>query len=180
MPLFEALGQLSCGADGAAVTAVLRHYAPMWLAQLPGLVSEMELERLQRQVQGVTQARMLRELAQALEVLTTDRPLVLVLEDLHWSDLPTVEFLTYLAQRREPARLLVLGTYRPVEAVVRSHPLRRAVQELCGRGQAVDLRLELLSAEAVAAYVAGRLGGPVQPHSPRSSTRARTAMRCSW
>src|SRR5206468_9686388 len=118
LPLFEALGQLSCGTEGAAVTAVLRRCAPMWLAQLPGLVSEMELERLQRQVQGVTQARMLRELAQALEVLTTDRPLVLVLEDLQWSDLSTVEFLTYMAQRREPARLLVLGTYRPAEAVI--------------------------------------------------------------
>jgi len=35
------------------------------------------------------------------------------------------------------------------------------VQELCGRGQGVDLRLEFLLAEDVAAYVAGRLGGPV-------------------
>ena len=36
--------------------------------------------------------------------------LVLVLEDLQWSDLSTVEALTYLAQRSPPARLLVLGT----------------------------------------------------------------------
>jgi predicted ATPase len=35
------------------------------------------------------------------------------------------------------------------------------VQELCGRGQGVDLRLEFLAAADVAAYVAGRLGGPV-------------------
>ena len=48
----------------------------------PGLVSEPELERLQRQVAGATPARMLRELAQALEMLTADAPLVLVLEDL--------------------------------------------------------------------------------------------------
>src|SRR5262245_10623053 len=46
-------------------------------------------------------------------------------------------------------------------AVLPAHPLRGMVQELCGRGQAVDLRLEFLSAEEVAAYVAGRLGGPV-------------------
>jgi predicted ATPase len=133
----------------------------MWLVQLPGLVSNAELERVQRQVQGATQARMIRELAEALDVLTADTPLVLVLEDLHWSDNATVEFLVYLAQRREPARLLVLGTYRLVETVLRAHPLRGIVQELCGRGQAVDLRLEFLPAEDVAAYVAGRLGGPV-------------------
>jgi predicted ATPase len=55
----------------------------------------------------------------------------------------------------------VLGTYRPVDTVLRAHPLRGIVQELCGRGQGVELRLELLPAEDGAAYVAGRLGGPV-------------------
>jgi tetratricopeptide (TPR) repeat protein len=163
LPLLDALGQLSRGPAGPALLAVLRRYAPMWLVQLPGLVSEAELERVQRQVQGATQARMIRELAEALAVLTADTPLVLVLEDLHWSDNATVECLAYLAQRREPARLLVLGTYRPVETVLRAHPLRGLVQELCGRGQAVDLRLEFLPAADVMAYVAGRLGGPVAP-----------------
>jgi predicted ATPase len=161
LPVLEALGQLGRGPAGPALLTVLRRYAPMWLVQLPGLVSDAELERVQRQVQGATQARMIRELAEALDVLTADTPLVLVLEDLHWSDSATVECLAALAQRREPARLLVVGTYRPTETVLRAHPLRGSVQELCGRGQAVDLRLECLPAEGVAAYVAGRLRGPV-------------------
>ena len=161
LPLLDALGRLSHAPQGQDLLTVLRRYAPMWLTQLPGLASDAELERVQRQVQGATQARMIRELAEALDVLTADTPLVLVLEDLHWSDSATVEFLTSLAQRREPARLLVLGTYRPVETVLRRHPLRGMVQELVGRGQCVELCLELLPAEDVAAYVAGRLGGPV-------------------
>ena len=143
----------------------------MWLAHLPGLVSEPELERLQGRLHG-RRRRMLRELAEALEVLTADRALVLVLEDLQWSDHATVEALAYLAQRPEPARLLVLGTYRPVEVLLQGHPLRGMVQELCGRGQGVDLRLEFLSAADVAAYVAGRLGGPVAP--PRGVRLSRT------
>jgi predicted ATPase len=161
LPLLEALGELCRGSDGMKVLAVLRRYAPLWLVQLPGLMPETELERLQRQVQGATPARMRRELAEALDVLSAEEPLVLVLEDLHWGDHSTVEFLTGLAQRRQPARLLVLGTYRPAEAVIRAHPLRGIVQELCGRGQSVELRLECLPAEEVAAYIAGRLGGPV-------------------
>src|SRR5262245_12257559 len=52
LPVLEALGQLSRGPAGPALLAVLRRYAPMWLGQLPGLVSEAELERVQRQVQG--------------------------------------------------------------------------------------------------------------------------------
>jgi hypothetical protein len=56
----------------------------MWLAQLPGMVSDTELERLQRQVRGATPARMLRELGHALMMLAADTPLVLVLEDLRY------------------------------------------------------------------------------------------------
>src|SRR5499426_3957007 len=161
LPLFEALGQLCRGPQQAAVVAVLRRYAPLWLGQLLGVLSEAELERLQRQVQGASATRMLRELAEALDVLAADVPLVVVLVDLHWSDQSTVEALAYVAQRRGPARLLVLGTYRPVEMALRMQPVRGILQELCGRGQAVDLRLELLPVEAVTAYVTAWLGGPV-------------------
>jgi DNA-binding winged helix-turn-helix (wHTH) protein len=161
LPLLEALGQFSRQSGGSEVFAVLRRYAPMWLAQLPGSVSETELERLRHQVQGATSARMLRALAEALDVLAAETPLVLVLEDLHWSDSSTVECLGYMAQRRAPVRLLLLGTYRPVETGLLGHPLRSLVQELCGRGQGIELRLEVLPAESAAVYLAGRLGGPV-------------------
>jgi hypothetical protein len=161
LPILEALGQLSRGSGAPDVVAALRRHAPLWLVQLPGLLAEAELERLQRQVQGATPARMLRELADVLDVLAAETPRVLVLEDLHWGDHATVEALAYVAQRRAPARLLMVGTYRPVEAMLRGHPLRGTVQELCGRGQAVDLPLEFLPAEEVAAYMAERLGGPV-------------------
>jgi hypothetical protein len=97
--LLEAVGQLCHGPEGHEILAVLRRYAPMWLVQFPELVSELELERLQCQVHGAAPARMLRELGQALEALTTDTPLVLVLEDLHWSDSATVECLALLAPR---------------------------------------------------------------------------------
>ena len=76
-------------------------------------------------MQGATPERMLREFAEAVEALTAERPLVLVLEDLHWSDQATLALVAYLAQRRAPARLLLLGTYRPVDVIVHGHPLRR-------------------------------------------------------
>jgi DNA-binding winged helix-turn-helix (wHTH) protein len=167
----EALWQLAHGPAQDTLLAVLRRYAPLWLVQLPGLVSEPELERLQRQVAGATPARMQRELAQALDVLATDAPLVLVLEDLQWSDRSTVDLLASLAQRREPAPLLVLGTYRPVDVVLQAHPLHTMVQELGGRGQVRELPLELLTAEDVAAYLTERLRGPIA--SPLAAVCAR-------
>jgi predicted ATPase len=161
LPMLEALGQLGRSPHREALLAVLQRYAPTWLVHLPGLLGDSERERLQGQLQGVTPARMLRELAEALEAFTTTTPLVLVLENLHWSDVSTVNLLTYLAQRREAARFLLLGTYRPVDVVVQGHPLRGVLQELRGRGLCDELSLELLLPEEAGAYATARLGGEV-------------------
>ena len=94
-------------------------------SSFPALLSETSVEAVQRRAQGASAERMLRELVEALEALTRDAPLVLLLEDLHWSDSATIDLLGMLARRREPARLLVLGTYRPADVAGAAHPLRR-------------------------------------------------------
>jgi predicted ATPase len=104
---------------------------------------------------------MLRELAEALEALTQAQLGVLVLEDLHWGDPLTVEVLTMLARRWEAAQLVMLGTYRPVELILRAHPLRPAVAELQLHGHCTELILSLLPEAAVAAYVAHCFPVPV-------------------
>ena len=159
LPVLEALGRLCRAPEGAALLPVLERQAPTWLAQMPALLSTAALEALQRRVLGATQERMLREFAEAVEVLTVTRPLLLVLEDLHWSDYATMDLLTYLARRPGPSRLLILGTYRPVEVLLRGHPLKTVKQELVLHGQGVELPLELLTATEVAQYLALRGAG---------------------
>ena len=161
LPVLEALGRLGRQTESARVTAILEQYAPTWLVQLSTLLSAAELEAVQRRVQGATRERMLREIAEALEVLSTERPLVLVLEDLHWSDPSTVELLAMLARRREAARLLVLGTYRPVELVVTNHPLKAVKQELVARRQGNEILLGGLSRDAVQSYITQHVGEDV-------------------
>ena len=102
---------------------------------------------------------MLREMARALEVLSAERPLVLVLEDLHWSDYATLDLLSVLARRQESARLLVLGTYRPEEVLGKEHPLATLMQELQIHGHSQELPLTLLTKAAVGAYLTARLPG---------------------
>ena len=128
---------------------------------MPALLSAAELETLQRKVAGATRERMLREMAEAMEVLTVERPLVLWLEDLHWSDYSTLDWLAFVARRREPARLLVIGTYRPVEVIAREHPLKGVKQELQLHGHCEELPLTPLSEAAVAKYLAVRFAGGV-------------------
>ena len=136
LPVLEALGRLCRGAEGAPCLAVLRQYAPSWLVQMPALLPPADRAALQQTTAGVTQPRMLRELTEALDRLTAERPLLLILEDLQWSDVSTLEWLTAVARRRDPARLLILGTYRPVDAIVRAHPIRTVMMDLKQHQQA--------------------------------------------
>src|SRR5690606_42125044 len=117
LPLLEALARLAREPGARAILPLLRRYAPTWLAQLPGLLAPAEHEALLRSATGSTRDRMLRELAELFEAATAERPVVLILEDLHWSDTSTLESIAYPAQRREPARLLVVGTCRPARGV---------------------------------------------------------------
>jgi predicted ATPase len=128
----------------------------MWMLQLPSLVNASDRELLSRQVVGATRERMLREMGDALEVLSEDLPLVIILEDLHWSDYSTLDLISYLARRRHPAKLMLIGTYRPVEVIVRGHPLKAVKRELLARQQCEELPLEYLNAEAVGQFLSVR------------------------
>ena len=134
LPVLEALEQLCRGVGGERLVAMLRQHAPTWLVQMPWLLTPAHREQLRDELQGTTRERMLRECAEVVDTLTAETPLVLLFEDLHWSDYATLDLLALLARRRTPAHLLIIGTYRPVETIVHRHPLRTVVQDLQRHG----------------------------------------------
>jgi DNA-binding winged helix-turn-helix (wHTH) protein/predicted ATPase len=152
LPILEAIGRLGRGPHAGRLKQVLAGHAPTWLAQLPAL----------RTGDGAGTAtaappeRMLREMAEALERLAADTPLVLILEDLHWADYSTLDLLSALARRREPAGLMVIATYRPAEAALSGHPLRSVKQDLQTHDLCRELALGLLSDGAIRDYLAAR------------------------
>jgi DNA-binding winged helix-turn-helix (wHTH) protein/predicted ATPase len=157
MPVLEAVGRLV--REDGAIRPLLRRYAPTWFAQLPWLIEEEDRDRLGRELLGAARERMLREMAEFLEALGAEIPLVLVLDDLHWSDPSTVDLLSLIAVRREPARLLVLGTYRPAELILMRHPLRAVAQRLAANRHCADVALDYLGVDAVAQYLERRFAG---------------------
>jgi predicted ATPase/DNA-binding winged helix-turn-helix (wHTH) protein len=154
LPVLEAIGRLC--REQAQVVDVLRAHAPMWLLQMPSLLSASDRELLSREVIGATRERMLREMREALEALTADLPLVVILEDLHWSDYSTLDLISYLARQRHAAQLMLIGTYRGAELIVSGHPLKAVKQELLAKRQCEELPLEYLSENAVAKYLSVR------------------------
>lgn len=155
-PVLDAFERLSRDEAGAGVQSVLRRCAPSWLLQLPSLLGPGEADSLRGRLGPVKRARMLREMCVAIDSFTRHRPLLLVLEDLHWSDTATVELIGALSERIEPARFMLLASYRPVDAAVHEHPIARLHRELRQRGASRDLPLGPLSEDAAGRYLCER------------------------
>ena len=157
LPVLEAIGRLC--RNEKQVVDIMRRHAPMWLLQMPSLLSPTERELLSKEVSGATRERMLREMGEALDALTAEVPLVLVLEDLHWSDYSTLDLISYLANQRERAHLLLIGTFRDAELTASGHPLRAVKQELMAKHLCRVIPLEYLTETAVSDYLAATFPG---------------------
>ena len=154
LPVLEALGEL-CRRDGTAAP-LLRAVAPTWLLQLPWLSSTEERDVLRRELAGVGADRALREMGEFLDRYTEQQPLLLVTEDLHWSDRATIQLIDYVARRRGRARLMWLASFRLAEVVALDHPLNPLRRELRLHGLCDEIVLDPFSGAEVAEYLTQR------------------------
>jgi DNA-binding winged helix-turn-helix (wHTH) protein/tetratricopeptide (TPR) repeat protein len=173
MPILEAVTGLCSAPDRKFVISILRRYAPLWLSQMPSLISAAQMRDLQQAMMGATRDRMLREMAEALEALTAETSLILVLEDLQWSDYSTLDLISYWAQRRASARLLLIGTFRPL-GVADGHPLRTIKEELQARQLCQEISVPFLDKIAIQEYLAHRFPGHKFPDEAASWIQDRT------
>lgn len=155
LPMLDALAAM-CRADDT-LPALLRRFAPTWLLQLPWLLSPGEHAVLQQELSGAGQDRMLREMGELLDHYTATHPLLLVIEDLHWSDSATVRLIDHLARRRTPCRMLLVGTFRSTEVIAADHPLKPVRNELRAHRLCSEITLDPLSERDVGDYLALRL-----------------------
>jgi predicted ATPase len=137
-PVMEALGRLCASEDGAMACAVLERMAPAWLTALG---------RANVTVSVTNATRMPGDLCGALEKIAETRSLVLVFEDLHWADEPTLTLIAALARRRAPAKLMVVATCGRGDTA--EHPLRGVKQNLLMRQLCREVALGPLTKTAV-------------------------------
>ncbi len=155
-PVLEALSRLCQEKGRESVAELLRRRAPAWVQRMPWLACDTDHVAQLRDTIGATRERMLREMVETLDALTTTTTLVLAIEDLHWSDYSTLDLISHLARRREPARLMILGTYRPVELTLSDHPLKSVKQDLQVKRLCAEAPLEYLSERDVRKYLDAR------------------------
>ncbi|MFQ6028718.1 MAG: AAA family ATPase, partial [Dehalococcoidia bacterium] len=73
--------------------------------------------------------RLFDSLATFLKTASQSQPLVIILDNLHWADQPSLRLLEFLGQEMEESHLLIVGTYRDID-LSRHHPLSEALGEL--------------------------------------------------
>ncbi len=104
--------------------------------------------------------RLFEAVASLLRAASDRSPLLLVLDDLHWSDKPTLLLLRHLLRHQQLTNTLIVGTFRPVE-VGRDHPLLSLLGDLHRERRYDRLIVPGLDDAATRALVADRLGRPV-------------------
>jgi DNA-binding SARP family transcriptional activator len=108
-----------------------------------------ELADLARQDPAAARARLYDSVSRLLIELAAVQPIVIVLDDLQWADVPSLEVLQFLAPQMTGARILVIGIHRDVELTAGA-PLAQALGGLARELVVRRMNLSGLSKEEIA------------------------------
>jgi DNA-binding CsgD family transcriptional regulator/tetratricopeptide (TPR) repeat protein len=165
-PVSEALGhlvrvsdpeqlRLDLGAGGGELTRLIPDL-PSRVGPLPDpVVADQDTER----------HRLHHAVAELLVNTSRGRPMLLVLEDAHWSDTPTLLLLRHLSRAAADARMLLVATFRDLEADMPAE-LSSALVDLRRTEGVVPLRLTGLSTAEIGELVERAAGGDLGPELP--------------
>jgi DNA-binding CsgD family transcriptional regulator/tetratricopeptide (TPR) repeat protein len=162
-PFAEALDQLArstdpdvLGGDLGSAGGELTRLVPDLPALVPGLAAPVAADP------DTERHRLHTAVTDVLAAAGRRRPLLLVLEDGHWADTPTLVLLRHLARASTEARVLVVATFRDTEADVPAE-LADALADLRRSDDVVRLSLGGLSEQDVGEFVRRAGGGEIDP-----------------
>ena len=140
----------------------LAEILPRGARELSPLLPQFEAPDAEFGPSSLAQGRLFELLLGLFGGLAADRPLVLVVEDAHWADPSTRDFLSFLIRNRRRERLVVAVTYRTDE-LHRRHPLRGFLAEADRTRAVTRLTLDRFTREELAQQLSGILGHPPAP-----------------
>ncbi|HUJ67115.1 MAG TPA: BTAD domain-containing putative transcriptional regulator, partial [Acidimicrobiales bacterium] len=164
-PWMEALGELVAGSP----ERVLDEMGPRRLAHLARLVPTVADRRriVPQTIPADDESERYLAFGAALALLeatSSRRPLLLVLDDLHWADAGTLLLLRFVAGAADPLRLIVVGTFRDTE-IDGTPGLADALSALRRERSVEGIRLGGLNADDLAEFVAMVAGDASAEHA---------------
>ncbi len=154
LPLLDAIDDLLHEDGASELSALLRAHAPTWAQMLAS--THAGAESVPPDAHAQSQERLKRELAAFLTEVCIRQPLILLIEDIHWADVSTVDVLGYVLTRLRSSRLLAIATYRPAELQLSSHPFLALKLDLQTRNAAREIPLAFLTEEYIGRFIADR------------------------
>ncbi|WP_158882758.1 helix-turn-helix transcriptional regulator [Amycolatopsis anabasis] len=175
LPFAEALAPLAGAADEVVAAAVRARPAlgrllpqvelvpsPPGAEHVPVTSADAEPLRRVRTERDLGQLQLFDAVLGVLTEIAEHRPVVLLLEDLHWADGSTRNLLSFLVSRLRAQRLLIVASYRE-EDVHRRHPLRALLAELVRLATVTRFELRPLGPADARAFVEALADEPVPP-----------------
>ncbi len=147
------------------VQSLARSHPDVLAAMAPALAKEIyrlvpELGSADLSVAGdasITRLHLFDAIDTFLSAVSARRPLLVVVDDLHWADAGTLAIIRHLLRSDRDEPLLVVGTYRDTD-VDRTHPLASSLHDLQREPGTVRVSLSGLARDSVGALIADRAG----------------------
>lgn len=146
---------------GAALAATLGKE----VAKKAGLTARLDDIYKRRKLENeagwsaLNQSQIFEQYANYVRKLSGQSPLMIVLDDLHWADAASISLLFHLSRRISDVRVLIVGTYRPVEVTLSQggveHPLEGVLTELKRYNGDLVIDLEALDDARERAFIDG-------------------------
>lgn len=152
LPMLEIIESLIHGPDGASVGHLLKLLAPTWYLHVVSTTDMTAIQALS-QTQAISQDRMRREFSTFLLAIAQTRPIILFLDDVHWSDISTIDLLVHIGSKLGASQVLVILAYRPAEMQLTQHPFLRVQRDLQTRGVCQTIILDFLSKQDLENYL---------------------------
>ncbi len=161
-PWVQAIRSYARDADPVALAWQLGGGAAEVAQLIPEVAEKLDIEPATRSDSEEARFRLFDSVTSLLLAAARDRPLVIVLDDLHWADEPSLLLLRFATRELASSGLLILGTYRDVE-LGRHHPLARVLGEISGVEGSARIPLRGLGIGAVERYIEMTAGAPAPP-----------------
>ncbi len=159
----QLVGDEGAGRTGDVVDLVLE-LAPSWVGLIPiagdlvgaGLKTAQVVRERTKGSAGPNPEKLLREYSGALASVAQRQPVLVVVDDLHWSDEGSIRLLSHLARTLVDVPALVVCAYRPSDIALEGHPLVGLIDELVRYDGEVTVELPPLTVDGVAGLLRAR------------------------
>lgn len=159
-PFADALSQIIAAPTKKITEDVLDtflEFAPSWAEVIPvaGQVVGASLKTAQivrnrtKTTDSPNPDKLLREYAGALKKAADKTPVLMFIDDLHWSDAASIKLLSHLSRTVRNMRVLLIGAYRPSDVAVEEHMLHEAIGEIMRYDKDAQMMLQPLSEQGI-------------------------------